>query len=71
MDVCSSCGTENVYRLMWQNINTNEVVETYKHDGFYCGDCDADCGIVSSTRYRELRREAWEAAQEDSGNDDR
>jgi len=41
-EVCKKCGSESVYRLKWQNVNTG-TVDINMDSGVYneyCGNCD-------------------------------
>jgi len=47
IEVCSSCGSNQVDRLHWVNANTNEVGSTTGEDqDTWCNNCEGHHGII-------------------------
>jgi len=47
--ICKSCGSENVARLKWVNVNTEQLIEGDPETGItteWCFDCKAETQII-------------------------
>lgn len=37
--ICPDCNGENIFTKVWMNVNTNEYVEEWDNERYWCDDC--------------------------------
>lgn len=60
--VCKYCGSSNVDKSAWVNVNTNEYTsDSSDCDDEYCNECEIPTGLMLESRYLEMMEEFWDA----------
>ena len=57
--VCEECGSDDIQTLMWVNVNTNKIEDSYDTDeeNNWCNKCESHLNFITEEEFLKLNEE--------------